>query len=153
MAIRSKTPEPTPAAHVAEQPAEHSFRTNPEIEKKIDIHIAANPSDFEFYSRLVKESPDRAVRTLIRKDQQKYEQDMKLVMKQLPGAREFYEKQSPEIRQRIDRNMTGVNPYFHDKAFVGEVLREMDRQNRRSLAAGPTTPAPTPAPAAAMSAG
>ena len=57
------------------------------------------------------------------------------------------------MQQRIDRNLTGVNPYFHDKAFVGEVLREMDRQNRRSLAAGPAAPSPTPSPVAAMSAG
>jgi hypothetical protein len=26
-----------------------------------------------------------------------------------------------------------VNPYFHEKAFVGEVIREMNRQNRKSL--------------------
>jgi hypothetical protein len=149
MAIRSKNSESKPDAQVAEQPAERTFRTNPEIEQKIDLHIAANRDDFEFYTRLVNESPDRAVRTLIRKDQQKYEQDMRLVMKQMPGAKEFYQKQAPEVQQRIDRNLTGVNPYFQDKAFVGEVLREMDRQNRRALATGQAAPAP----AAAISAG
>jgi hypothetical protein len=152
MAIRSKN-DLKPDTTTAEPSSERTFRSNPEIEKKIDIHIAANAGDFEFYSRLVKESPDRAIRTLIHKDQQKYEQDMKLVSKQLPGAKEFYQKQAPEVQQRIDRNLTGVNPYFHDKAFVGEVLREMDRQNRRTLAAGLTAPALSPTPAAAMSAG
>ena len=144
MAIRSKTTTPS-----AELPAERNHRTNPEIEQKIDIYIAANQGDFEHYTRLVQDSPDRAVRTLILKDQQKHEQDMRLVMKQLPGAKEFYQKQSSEVQQRIDRNLTGVNPYYHDKAFVSEVLREMDRQNRRSLAAGLTAPTP----AAALSAG
>jgi hypothetical protein len=150
MAIRSKN-DPTPGEKTVEILAERSFRNDPEKNRKIDIHIAANPGDFEHYTDLVKNSPDRAIRTLIYKDQQRYEQDMKLVTKQLPGAKEFYQKQAPEVQQRIDRNLTGVNPYFHDKAFVGEVLREMDRQNRRALSAGHTAPAPTPA--AAMSAG
>ncbi|MSU66022.1 MAG: hypothetical protein EXS38_07985 [Opitutus sp.] len=152
MAIRSKN-DLKPDDKTFELPAERSFRNDPEKDKKIDLHIAANPRDFEHYTDLVKNYPDRAIRTLIHKDQQRYEQDMKLVTKQLPAAKEFYQKQAPEVQQRIDRNLTGVNPYFHDKAFVGEVLREMDRQNRRSLAAGPAAPAPTPSPVAAMSAG
>ena len=129
MAIRSKTEK------TVELPAEspRAYRTNPEIEKKIDAHIAANPNDHEHYQRLVQENPERAVRTLIHKDQQKFEQDMKLVVKQMPGAQAFYEKQSPEIKARIDSNLEGVNPYFHEKAFVGEVIREMNRQNRKSL--------------------
>lgn len=144
MAIRSKSDK------VAEMPADipRTFRSNPEIEKKIDAHIAANPSDFEHYSRLVQENPDRAVRTLVYKDQQKFEQDMKLVVKQLPGAQAFYEKQSPEIKARIDSNLQGVNPYFHEKAFVGEVIREMNRQNRKSL-----TEIPAPKAGAGMAAG
>jgi hypothetical protein len=144
MAIRSRNDK------TAVLPADDSPgpRSNPEIEKKIDIHIAANQGDFEYYNRLVTENPERAVRTLILKDQRKHEADMKLVMKQLPGAKEFYEKQSPETRARIDHKLQGVNPYYHDKAFVGEVLREMDRQNRMSLASGVG-----PKAAPAMSAG
>lgn len=108
---------------------------NPAVDQKIDAHIAARPRDFEYYTKLVKTDPDRAVRLIIWKDQKKYESDMKVVLKQLPGAREFYDKQAPEIKLRIDHKLEGVNPYFHDKAFVGEVLREMDRQNRQALAA------------------
>lgn len=130
MAIRGKKP--------SEPGNEVGTTNNPEVDKKIDAHIAANPGDFEYYQRLVKENPDRAVRLLIWKDQKKYEQDMKLVMRQLPGAKEFYDKQAPEIRKRIDEKLATVNPYYHDKAFVGEVLREMDRQNRQALSAGPT---------------
>lgn len=132
MAIRTKNNPETVELPADEQPA---YRTNPEVEKKIDSHIAARPGDFEYYNRLVKENPDRAVRTLIYKDQKKYETDMKIVLRQLPGAREFYDKQAPEIKLRIDERLKGVNPYFQDKAFVGEVLREMDRQNRQALAA------------------
>lgn len=132
MAIRSKN---QPAS--AEVPADDSasYTNNPAVDAKIDAHIAARPRDFDYYSSLVKENPDRAVRLLIWKDQKKYEADMKIVMKQLPGAREFYDRQAPEIKARIDEKLKGVNPYFQDKAFVGEVLREMDRQNRQSLAA------------------
>jgi hypothetical protein len=133
MAIRTKKPEEITLPPDDSGP---KYRSNPEIEKKIDAHIAANPSDFEHYRRLVTESPDRAIRTLIHKDLQKHESDMKLVMKQMTGAKQFYEAQPTEVRERIDRNLEGVNPYYHDKAFVGEVLREMDRQNRRALTVG-----------------
>lgn len=112
-------------------------RFNPEVEKRLNPYIEANQSDHDYYVRLVNERPDRAVRTLLLKDMVKHESDMKLIAKQLPQAREFYEKQSPENQARIDGALAGVSPYYKDKAFVGEVLREMDRQNRRALAAGP----------------
>lgn len=134
MAIRSKKP-----TEDAGKETGLGTTSNPEVDKKIDAHIAANPRDFDYYTKLVKENPDRAVRLLIWKDQKKHEQDMKLVLRQLPGAKEFYEKQTPEVKAKIDEKLAGVNPYYQDKAFVGEVLREMDRQNRRTLSAGPST--------------
>jgi hypothetical protein len=135
MAIRSKNNPAGQAVH--EAPAEDTpgYVNNPAVDQKIDAHIAARPRDFDYYTNLVKDNPDRAVRLLIWKDQKKHESDMKVVLKQLPGAREFYDKQAPEIKLRIDEKLKGVNPYFQDKAFVGEVLREMDRQNRQALAA------------------
>ncbi len=147
MAIRTKNKEETQASPEDSGPR---FRTNPEIEQKIDAHIAANKSDFEHYRRLVTENPDRAIRTLILKDVTKHESDMKLVLKQMTGAKQFYDAQSPDVKERIDRNLSGVNPYYHDKAFVGEVLREMDRQNRRSLTLAPAGNGTAPKAAAGV---
>ena len=119
-------------------------RFNPDVERRLNPYIEANQSDHEYYTRLVNEKPYRAVRTLLLKDMLKHESDMKLIAKQLPQAKEFYEKQSPENKARIDKALVDVSPYYKDKAFVGEVLREMDRQNRKQLATGPaaTTAAP-----------
>lgn len=122
------------------------FRDNPEVKKRIEEYKAANPSDLTYYTRLVREYPERAIDTLIYKDVQKHENDMRLIQKQLPQAKAFYDAQTAEARARIDRALEGVQPYYKDKAFVSAVLREKDRQARRELA----TPKATPGPKAAM---
>lgn len=111
------------------------FRNNPEVQQRLDEYKAANPRDVEYYSRVVKEAPDRAVDKLLLKDLQRHESEMRLVEKQMPQAKEFYDQQPAHIKQRIDERLKSVQPYYHDKAFVGEVLREMNRKNRATLAA------------------
>ena len=124
------------------------FRDNPEVKKRIEAYKAANPTDVAYYTRLVREYPERAIETLLYKDVQKHESEMRLIQKQLPQAKAFYDAQTPEARARIDRDLDGVKPYYKDKAFVTAVLREKDRQARREL----TTPKAAPAPRAAAAA-
>lgn len=54
---------------------------------------------------------------------------MRLIEKQLPVARKFYQKQPEEIRKRIGERLAEVNPYHKNKAFVNEVVSEMNLQN------------------------
>ena len=131
----------------ATKPKPLVFRDNPEVKKKIEAHKKANPDDVTYYTRLVKENPERAIETFLYRDQQKHESEMRLIQKQLPQARAFYNDQTADAKARIDRDLDGVNPYLKDKAFVSAALREKDRQARREFA-NPTTPA-TPPPAAA----
>ncbi|MBX3738945.1 MAG: hypothetical protein KF715_19790 [Candidatus Didemnitutus sp.] len=112
------------------------FRNNPEIQKRLDAFKEANRHDVEYYSRVVKEAPARAVDMLLYKDMQRHESEMRLVEKQLPQAKEFYDQQPAAVKKRIDERLENVQPYYKDKAFVGEVLREMNRKNRQIL----TTP-------------
>jgi Zn-dependent M32 family carboxypeptidase len=70
---------------------------------------------------------------LLHKDMQRHESEMRLVEKQMPQAKAFYDAQTPEVQARIDGRLEGVEPYYKDKAFVGEVLREMNRKNRQIL--------------------
>ena len=123
------------------------FRYNPEVKKKIEANKKANPDDVAYYTRLVKENPERAIETFLYRDQQKHESEMRLIMKQLPQANAFYHAQTAEAKARIDRDLEGVNPYLKDKAFVNAALREKDRQTRREFANPAVTPA-TPPPAA-----
>lgn len=141
MAIETK---PTDRSTKAEKPQPLQFRNNPEVKKRIDEYKAANPDDVTYYTRLVKEHPERAIDALFYKDMQRHENEMRLINKQLPQAKAFYNAQAPEAKARIDADLQGVEPFYRDKAFVSAALREKDRQTRRefaSPAASPTTPA------------
>jgi len=60
----------------AEKPKPLVFRDNPEVKKKIEAHKKANPDDVVYYTRLVKEHPERAIETFLYRDQQKHESEM-----------------------------------------------------------------------------
>jgi Zn-dependent M32 family carboxypeptidase len=92
----------------------------------------------------VHEATERARDMLLYKDMQRHESEMRLIEKQMPQAKAFYDAQSPEVKARIDQRIDGTQPYYRDKAFVGEVLREMNRKNRQIL----TSPQQAPAMAA-----
>lgn len=141
MAIETKPDKSTKA----EKPQPLPLRNNPEIKKRIDEYKAANPDDVTYYTRLVKEHPERAVDALFYKDMQRHENEMRLVNKQLPQARAFYNAQTPEAKARIDADLQGVEPFYRDKAFVSAALREKDRQARREFASpAPSTTPPAP---------
>jgi hypothetical protein len=103
-------------------------RTSDRVEARLNPYIAAHPKDMEYYQNLVSQNPERAARTLMLKDLEKFEDTMKRVQRQLPQAKEFYEKQTPEVKARIDEAIAKVNPYHQDQAFVGEVTAEVRRQ-------------------------
>lgn len=112
-------------------------RVNEEVEKRLNPYIEANKDAMERYSKLVKENPDRAVRTLMLKDMQAHEGEMRMVEKQMPAAREWYAQQKPEVRKQIDQRIADVHPYNRDQAFVQAVVRERNWQNRLPLAQTP----------------
>lgn len=113
------------------------FRNNLEVKRKIEVHKKANPDDAVYYTRLVTEHPERAIETFLYRDMLKHESEMKLIAKQLPGAKAFYDAQPAEAKARIDRAIEDVIPYNKDKAFVAAALREKDRQARREFANPP----------------
>jgi hypothetical protein len=131
MAIRPKPNDTASLPPEKESPLQ--FRNNPEVQKRLDAYKVANANDAAYYTRVVQEAPGRAVDMLLYKDMQRHEADMRLIEKQLPQAKAFYDAQSPEVKSRIDQRLEGVQPYYKDKAFVGEVLREMNRKNRQIL--------------------
>lgn len=130
MPIKTKSNESTVRE---EKPEPLQFRNNPEIQKRLDAFKAANPADVSYYTRVVTEAPGRAVDMLLYKDMQRHDTDMRLVEKQMPQAKAFYDAQASDVKARIDERLQNVQPYYKDKAFVGEVLREMNRQNRQKL--------------------
>ena len=117
------------------------FRDNPEVKAKSEAHKKAHPDDVTYYTRLVRENPERAIETLIYRDVQKHENEMRLIQKQLPQAKAFYDAQTPDAKARIDMDLEHVHPYNKDKAFVNAALREKDRQTRREFTNPTTAPA------------
>ena len=141
MAIETK---PNDKSTKAEKPQPLVFRNNPAVKNRIDQYKAANPDDVTYYTRLVKEYPERAIDALFYKDMQRHESEMRLINKQLPQARAFYNAQAPEAKARIDADLQGIAPFYHDKAFVSAALRERDRQTRREFATPTATAAIRP---------
>ena len=112
-------------------------RINEDVERRLNPYIAANQGDFERYTKLVNENPERAVRTLMLKDLDNHESEMRFTEKQLPAAREWYAKQSAEVKKLIDERVAESDPYYKTKAFVNAVVRERNWQNRLPLAQQP----------------
>jgi hypothetical protein len=131
-----KPPTETPGA----KPETHGprlRRSNEEIERRLNPYIDANQEAFARYTRLVKEDPHHAVRSLMLKDMQAHEGEMRFVAKQIPAAKEWYEKQTLEVKKAIDQRIAEVHPYNRDEAFVQAVVRERNWQNRLPLAQTP----------------
>ncbi len=115
-------------------------RVNEDVERRLNPYIAANKGDFERYTKLVNENPERAVRTLMLKDLDTHEAEMRFTEKQLPAAKEWYGKQSAEVKKLIDERVAESDPYYKTKAFVNAVVRERNWQNRLPLAQQPAKP-------------
>jgi hypothetical protein len=140
MAIDQKPKTATDGTKPSVEPLK--LRDNPEVKAKIEKHKKENPEDVVFYTRLVKENPERAIDTFILRDLQKHEGEMKMIERQLAPCREWYEKQDAAGKARIDKALEGVSPYYRDKAFVNAVFRENDRLTRRAVTNGEAPPTP-----------
>ena len=133
-----KSPTETPGSK-PESNGVRPPRVNEDNLKRLNPYIAANQGAMERYTKLVKENPERAVRTLMLKDMQTHDADMRIVEKQMPAAKEWYAKQTPEVKKQIDQRIADVDPYNKEQAFVQAVIRERNWQNRLPLAQAPRT--------------
>ena len=145
MALKTKEtegtelPKPTPETPGAkpDSTGPRPPRNNEDVERRLNPYIAANPAAMEHYAKLVKEDPARAVRTLMLKDLQTHETEMRLIAKQLPAAKDWYATQTPAVQEQIDRRIAAADPYYKDRAFVQAVVRERNWQNKLPLAQTP----------------
>lgn len=132
MAIETK---PTDKTAKGAKPPPLEFTDNAEKQKLIEDFRTAHPTKEEYYGRLVKENPQRAVRALLLKDAEYYKLRVTYLTNQLPSARAFYDAQTPETRARIDRQLANSKPFYRDTDFVEAVIRESGRQGIKAAAA------------------
>ena len=149
----------TPAAAVAEQPADFSqahsaasagngthpaetpgsesyspedelqLRENPKVEQDIREFKEAHPREVEYFKTLVYKHPERAINFHFYQKQKLHVADTKAAMRQMPQAQAIYDKMAPESRQRIDERVAQANKYNHTKRFVASVFGELNRQS------------------------
>lgn len=131
-----KPPTETPGSK-PENNSTRPPRVNEDVERRLNPYIEANQEALARYTKLVKEDPNRAVRLLMLKDMHAHEGEMRMVDKQMPAAKEWYDKQTMEVKKAIDRRIAEVHPYNRDQAFVQAVVRERNWQNRLPLAQTP----------------
>jgi ribosomal protein L13E len=129
MPLKTKTP---PAlSQTSQQPPslseERILRVNPEIDRRLDAFMQANDRMTEYYAKLVKENPDRAVRAFMLTKMFKHEAQLRVTERQAPQAKEWLDQQEPSIKQRIMDRLQKINPFYREKALVREIAREKTR--------------------------
>ena len=125
MALKFKNnpPQAAPAQTIEER----ILRINPEVNNRLDGFIQANPKMNDYYTALVKEHPDRAVRSFMLTKMFKHEAELRVVARQAPQAKEWLEQQEPSLKQRIMERLEKINPFYREKALVREITREKSR--------------------------
>lgn len=124
MAIKEKPSQQTAPG----QAQERQPRINPELDARLTAYMAANQSATDYCTKLVKENPDRAVRTMMLGKMFKHEDQMRLVTKQLPAVEEWVQQQ-PGLMERIKERIKNVSAINQTKAFVGEAMKAKSRMD------------------------
>jgi hypothetical protein len=129
MALKPKNPPPlndtAPSAQSLTE--ERILRINPEVNNRLDGFIQANPKMNDYYASLVKENPERAIRSFMLNKMFKHEADMRQTARQAPQAKEWLDAQEPSMKQRIMDRLEKINPFYREKALVREITREKTR--------------------------
>jgi hypothetical protein len=124
MALKTKNNPTEPSPLMTE---ERMLRINPEVNARLDGFIQSNSKMNDYYTALVKEHPERAVRSFMLTKMFRHEADMRQTARQAPQAKEWLDKQEPTIRERIMARLEKINPFYREKALVREIAREKTR--------------------------
>ncbi len=128
---------PTPPAQA--MTAKRMHRINPEVNNRLDGFLQANPKIAAYYTALVKDHPERAVRSFMLGKMFRHEAEMRQTARQAPQAKEWLDAQEPTLKQKIMDRLEKINPFYREKALVREITREktkIDFTPRPSLGHG-----------------
>ena len=93
----------------------------------------------DYYTALVKDHPERAVRSFMLGKMFRHEAEMRQTARQAPQAKEWLDAQEPTMKQKIMDRLEKINPFYREKALVREITREktkIDFTPRPSLGQG-----------------
>src|SRR5580698_2043341 len=120
MALKPKTPPPLNEASAQQAPGlteERILRVNPEVDRRLDGFMQANTKLTDYYTNLVKDHPERAVRAFMLTKMFKHEAELRQTARQAPQAKEWLDQQEPTIKQRIMDRLEKINPFYREKAL------------------------------------
>jgi len=123
MALKTKNPPPIPEQSPALS-EERMLRINPEIDRSLDGFMQANTKLTDYYTNLVKQNPDRAIRAFMLTKMFRHEAELRVVTRQAPQAKEWLEQQSPEVKQRVAERLDKISPFYREKAAVRVISQE-----------------------------
>ena len=123
MALKTKNPPPIPEQSPALS-EERILRINPEIDRRLDGFMQANTKLTDYYTNLVKQNPDRAIRAFMLTKMFRHEAELRVVTRQAPQAKEWLDQQSPEVKQRVAERLEKINPFYREKAAVRVISQE-----------------------------
>jgi len=123
MALKTKNPPPLPEQSAALS-EERILRVNPEIDRRLDGFMQANTKLTDYYTNLVKQNPDRAIRAFMLTKMFRHEAELRVVTRQAPQAKEWLDQQSPEVKQRVAERLEKINPFYREKAAVRVISQE-----------------------------
>ena len=142
MALKPKTPPPlNENPQQAALSEERILRTNPEIDRRLDGFMQANSKLTDYYTALVKEHPERAIRAFMLTKMFKHEAELRVAIRQAPQAKEWLGQQSPEVKQRVAERLEKISPFYREKATVRVIAQEkakLDFTPRQSVGQGIT---------------
>lgn len=108
---------------------EPTFRTNPEIDAKIDRFIAENPKLLEYYQSFTKE---QLIRKLMLAKMQRNE-----VTERRNGAIKAWVDEHPEMKAKIEERVRNLPEDKRERAFLNLAKSEAANQTVKSSSVRP----------------
>lgn len=124
MAIKEKnqTTVIPPGLPATRGTTKEGFLFNDQIDARLTKFMADNPDITEHYTKLVKENPDRAIRSFMLRTMFKHEAIAERNSLQGPQVREWA-NQNPEVAQRVAEKIKTTNPIMRAAAFIRGIGR------------------------------
>jgi len=112
---------PMPGASVRSDSLAMGFKFNPQLDARLDKFMADNPEVTEYYTKLVKEHPDRAIRSFALRSMFRQENLALKNALQMPQVKQWVE-QYPGLEEQISSRIRTTNPIMRAAAFIREAV-------------------------------
>jgi hypothetical protein len=126
MAIKEKNappPVPEPSKEGTVLHPERMMRINPQIDAAINDWMASHPEEVAHYTNLVKNNPERAIRTLCLPKVMSHQNQMKVVDLQTPAAL-AWAKSIPGMMEKAAEKLQNIKPFYRPMAQL-RVLKKL----------------------------